>query len=188
MADNRSQRRPCHAHVHGKDKQRVQRHIQHRAQHGGDHGGLGKALAGDVVIHANSDLHEDGAYNIDSKVAVGIGQGLVACPENAQDGGLERQHPCGDERRGNQQHREAVTQKLLGGPVVLLTHVNSRMRRATTPKHPGEGRHNRDNGRTDADGRHGDGTVLHLTDVDTVYQVVEQGHNLGANGGERQRP
>ena len=156
------------AHVHREDEEWVEHHVQYRAEHGGYHGDFRKTLGGNVVVHTDRYLHKDGAHDVDRKVAVGVGEGLIARTENAQDRCLCRQRCDCDEHRRNEQHTKAVSKEFLCGGVVLPAHVDGGVRRTASAEQSGEGSDHRDDGCADTNGCHGYLAVLHLTDICTI--------------------
>ena len=84
---------PGHPHVQQEDEDGVQHDVGRRPHEGGDHPHPAEALGVDEAVHPGAHHGQGGADEVDAQVGGGIGPGVVAGPEEEEQGPQEETCP-----------------------------------------------------------------------------------------------
>lgn len=132
------------------------------------------------------DLNEGCSQNIGLEIGPGVPGCLGRSPKQIQDGG----HQCGGNRHNDHtaeyQHTEAVAEHLFGPINVLLPQFDGAQRSTSIAEQSGDGCDRGDNRSDDANGGNAPFSARQTSDVNSVHQVVDHGHQLGTDGGNKQ--
>ena len=112
------------AHVQTEDEDGVEDGVHQHRSNGGIHGFLRMARRAQQGVQTEIKVGDDIAYQDDLHIVARIGQGVVARPEEIEDGGEQWQ---GHQReQGTQQNveHEHVTQDATGGVIVFLSQLD----------------------------------------------------------------
>ena len=182
LAANRGERRAFAAHIEAVDEYRIEDNVEGRPDEDGHHARLGKALAGNIVVQAQRELHSRGAEQVERKIVDRIPDGLFACPEHEQHRahGPEAQHREHD-RHGEEEHA-GTAEDALGFCIVAAPHGDGCERRAAHAREEGEGRDDQDDGEGDAEpGQRQWANLRYPADENAVDNVVEEVDDLCKN-------
>ena len=186
LGKDSGQCRALDAHVKGEDKQRVERDVEQSADQHSSHADAGKPLRVDIVIHADADFHKHGAQRIDQHIVERVRKRVVARAKQAQQRFGKNHGGRRDDNGGNQDTGEAVGHNMFGFVVSFLAHADGAQRRAALAKQAGKRCDDEDERGAQADSAHGEAAVFHMSDIDAVNHVIEQGDQLRQNHGQRQ--
>ena len=182
LAANRGERRAFASHIEAVDEYRIEDNVEGRPDEDGHHARLGKALAGNIVVQAQRELHSRGAEQVERKIVDRIPDGLFACPEHEQHRahGPEAQHREHD-RHGEEEHA-GTAEDALGFCIVAAPHGDGGERRAAHAREEGEGRDDQDDGEGDAEpGQRQWANLRYPADENAVDNVVEEVDDLCKN-------
>ena len=161
--------------------------VRNRTDDGGEHTDLGKALCGDKGVHAHHQQHKDRAQNVDAAVVQRIGQGDVTGtkePQQHRRTGVEAQ---GEHHRKEHQDGKAVGNDLFCLLLVTLPHGDGGAGSAACAYQHGKGvQQHEDGGKKSHAGKGGCADAGNVSDVDAVYDVVQQVYHLRHNGRDHQ--
>lgn len=173
-------------HAEGEDEDGVQHRIEDRADQHSLHAHHREALGGDIGVHAQGHLDEDGAQGINAHIVQGVADGVVAGAEDAEHGFRKHQKDHSQHHGHRHQHGEAVA------------HDPLRLFQVSPPFGDGgpgcaaEGHQGREGGDHHDDGQAhphaGEGQLahslhrLHVADVHPVHQIVQHVDDLGGDG------
>ncbi len=176
-----------HAQTQTKDQDGVENNVDDRTDDGGEHAGLGKALGGDEGIHAQHQQHEHRAENVDAAVAQRIRQGGVTGTKEPQQGGCSGVEHHGQHHREEQQHGKAVGDDLLRLLLVALSQRNGGAGCAARAHQHGERvQQHKDGGEQSHAGQRCRADTGNMSDVNAVYDAIQQVHHLRHHGGDHQ--
>ena len=180
LTQHGGERCALHTHPQHEDENRIQDDVDDGADDGRQHTDFCEALGGDEGVHAEHGHHEDGAEDVDTGVSQCIWQRDRTGTEEAKQGRRERIKHDGQHEGEAHQDGEAVADDFLCRFMVLRTHRNRGARCTTGTRQHGEGVDQHEDRREEADAGQCMGTdVGHVTDVDTVDDVIEEVDDLG---------
>ena len=171
-----------YAHMKSEDEYRIQNDIADSADQDRNHGNGGKSLCGDKCIHTKGQLHEQRSECIDVHIIRRIGNGISACAEGQQQGSVEFKKDQGQQDGDHNLKGKAVAQDIFRCFLVFSSHINRSPWRASGTDQCGKGRYDHNDRHTDADSGQGETSLAgNVSDVDTVYDVVEHINQLRDN-------
>ena len=157
--------------------------VDEHAAKGGIHGQLRTIGAAELRIEAVVEVRHDVAAEQNAHVVVGIGQGVVARAEEAEDGaeGEEQNDPEGEPHHNVEDHD--IAQDAPRRFVVFLSETDAHQRRAADADHRAEGGGERHEGIGERQA--GNGELAHaLPDENGVDDVVERRSHHRNDGGQ----
>lgn len=182
LAANRGERRAFASHIEAVDEDRIEDNVEGRPDEDGHHARLGKALAGNIVVQAQRELHSRGTEQVERKIVDRVPDGLFACPEHEQHRahGPEAQHREHD--RHDEEEHAGTAEDALGFCIVAAPHGDGGERRAAHAREEGEGRDDQDDGEGDAEpGQRQWANLRYPADENAVDDVVEEVDDLRKN-------
>ena len=187
LGNDGGQGRTAYIHVKTEDKNRVQNDIGHRADQNGEHSRLGKSLGSDKRVHAQRELHENSTQSIDIHVTDGVLDGILTCAESHQKIPVPDQQHNGKHHGNNDLKRETVSQNLLCGIPVLLSHENRSPGGPAITHQRRESGDNHDQRHADSHSRQSGGSnSRNMPDVNSVHNIVEHVNQLRRHRGQSQ--
>lgn len=187
LGDHRGHGRSPHAHIQPKDQKGIQHHVHRRSGGNGDHTRAAEALAVDEAVHPQAHHSEEGAPDVNGKVVLGIGEGILAGAEEPEDG-IHKRYADGCQHQGrHRQHEAGGAHDLLRLGILLPSPGDGAQGRAAHAVEVGKGGDDIDDGKDDAHPGQGQGGggASDPADEKAVRDIVEHVHQLGYGHGDR---
>ena len=187
MGKDGGQGRALYPHVEYEDEDGVQNNVDRRPQQDGHHAHPAKALGVDERIHPQADHDEQSAPEIDGHVAVGVGEGVRAGPEEVEDGLLEGQEKGGAHRPQDEQQQKGAAHHPFRLLVVPPAPADGAQGRAPGAAQVGEAHQNGHDGHGHPQAGEGQAVAGgEVAQVDPVHHAVQHVDQLGRRHGQGQ--
>ncbi|MPM47077.1 hypothetical protein SDC9_93785 [bioreactor metagenome] len=185
LADDGRQSRPCHAPIQDIDEYRVEDDVCPGPEEHREHRNLGISIGSDEVVQPHAGYAKDRTHQNDPQIAGCIGQHLLTCPEEGEDGGHENLSERKKEQAASAEQEERGEEDFLGLLITLLPQADGEKGRPSDAKEHSQGNEDDHDGESDGDpcdAVRPDGRAV--ADEDAVNDVVQGVDHHADDGGD----